>query len=91
MRVKARVALPPIPFPATIWNGYTPPVVGVPEIAAVPFPLSVNVTPGGGLPDSDHPHVGHPVDVAVNVAAWPTSKVARVEAGDPGTLGRPSG
>ena len=76
VRVKDWVALPPIPFPAMIWSRYTPPVVGVPEIAAVPFPLSVNVTPDGSLPDSNNPQLGNPVVATVNVRAWPTSKVA---------------
>ncbi len=52
------------------------PAAGVPEIVAVPFPLSLNVTPRGSLPVSDNAELGAPVDVTVKVPAWPTSKVA---------------
>ena len=63
-------------FVAVIVIGYAPPVAGVPDIVAVPSPLSVNVTPGGRVaPPSDNAHVGHPVDVTVKVPGWPTVKV----------------
>ena len=59
-------------------NVYMPavPAAGVPEIVAVPSPLSVNVTPDGSAPFSDNWQGGHPVDVTVKVPAWPTVKVA---------------
>ena len=56
-------------------NVYTPPVVGVPESVAMPFPL-LNVTPAGSAPVTDNWQRGYPVDVTVEVAAWPTVKVA---------------
>ena len=59
-----------------IVNAYVPAVVGVPDSVAVPFPLSVNVTPGGNAPDSYKIGVGNPVVVTVKVPAWPTVKVA---------------
>ena len=48
---------------------------GVPESAAVPSPLSLNLTPRGSAPVSDKAGVGTPVDVTVKVPAWPTVKV----------------
>src|SRR5208283_2862413 len=51
-----------------------------PESVAVPFPLSVNLTPDGSVPVSDNVHVGWPVDVTVTgVASWLTVKVAAPE------------
>ena len=51
VRVKVWAAAGTTPFVALIVNGYVPPVfaAGVPEIVAVPSPLSVNVTPGGSV------------------------------------------
>ena len=77
MRVKAWVASGLTPFVAVILTAYVPPVpgAGVPASAAVPSPLSLNVTPRGSAPFSDKPGVGAPVDVTAKVPAWPTSKV----------------
>ena len=48
---------------AVIVTGYVPPVfaAGVPEIVAVPSPLSVHVSPGGSAPTTDNWHAGDPV------------------------------
>ena len=77
MRVKDWVASGPTPFVAVIVNGYVPPVpaAGVPESVAVPFPLSLNLTPRGSAPVSDKPGVGTPVDVTVKAQALPTVQV----------------
>ena len=64
---------------AVIVNGYVPPVLaaGVPAIVAVPFPLSVNVTPDGSVSRLGQCcTLGTPVVVTVKVPAWPTAKVA---------------
>ena len=53
VRVKFWVASGVTPFVAVMVNLYVPPVVGVPASVAVPFPLSVNVTPVGSVPVSD--------------------------------------
>ena len=60
-----------------IVNLYVPPVpaAGVPESVAVPFPLSLNVTPDGSVPVSDKLGVGTPVDVTVKAQALPTVQV----------------
>ena len=60
-----------IPFVAVIVNGYVPPETGpgIPEIVAVPSPLSVNATPVGSVPVSDKTHVGNPVDMTLKVPA----------------------
>ena len=76
------------PFVAVIVNGYVPPVpaAGVPASAAVPSPLSVNVTPVGSAPVSDNVELGYPVVVTVKVPGWPTAKVVPAWAGYPGRL-----
>jgi len=65
------------PFLAVIVNLYVPAVfaAGVPESAAVPFPLSVNVTLDGSLPVSDKLGMGTPVDVTVKAQRLPTVHV----------------
>ena len=65
-------------FVALIVNWYVPPVfaAGVPASVAVPFLLSVNVTPDGSVSGAGKMHVGYPVVVTVKVPAWPTAKVA---------------
>ena len=77
VRVKLWVASGLTPFVAVMVNGYVPPepVGGVPASVAVPFPLSVNVTPDGSAPVSDNVELGTPVVVTVKVPAWPTVKV----------------
>ena len=81
VRVKLWVASGMTPFVALIVIGYVPPVfaAGVPEIVAVPSPLSVHVSPGGSAPGTDNMHVGHPVTVTVKVPAWPTVKMVLPE------------
>ena len=51
VRVKIWVAVP-VPFLAVMVNVDTPPAVGVPEIAALPLPLLVKVSPAGSDPAS---------------------------------------
>jgi hypothetical protein len=51
------------------------PVAGVPEIVAVPLPLSLKVTGLGNDPESLRVGVGKPVVVTVKVPAVPTVKV----------------
>jgi len=68
-----------------------PPLVadGVPEIVAVPSPLSAKVTPGGRLPLADRAAVGNPVEVTVKLPAVPVTKVtpgAEVITGDAFTV-----
>ena len=78
VRVKLWVASGMTSFVALIVNGYVPPVfaAGVPASVAVPFLLSVNVTPDGSVSGAGKMHVGYPVVVTVKVPAWPTAKVA---------------
>jgi hypothetical protein len=56
---------------------YVPPLAapGVPASVAVPFLLSVNVTPPGSAPVSLRVGIGNPVVVTPNVPALPTVKV----------------
>ena len=72
--VKGWVALP-TRLVAVSRSAVLPLVVGVPEKVAVPFPLSVNVIPGGGVPCSVMAAGGSPTVVTVKDPAWPTSKV----------------
>ena len=61
---------------AVIVRTYVPPVpVGVPLRVAVPFPMSVKVTPLGRVPDSLSAGVGDPVVVTVKLLAVPTVNV----------------
>ena len=78
VRVKLWVASGMTSFVALIVNWYVPPVfaAGVPASVAVPFLLSVNVTPDGSVSGGGKMHVGYPVVVTVKVPAWPTAKVA---------------
>ena len=68
-------------FVAVIVNGYGPPepAAGVPVSVAVPFPLSVKVTPDGSVPFSDKTQGGTPLVVTAKVPAWPTVKVVTAE------------
>ena len=80
VRVKLRVAAGMTPFVALTVIGHVPPVfaTGVPEIVAVPSPLSVHVSPGGSAPTTDNWHGGDPVTVTVRVPAWPWPTVKMV-------------
>ena len=51
------------------------PAAGVPVSAAVPSPLSTNVTPVGSAPVSLKAGVGNPVVVTVNVSNVPVANV----------------
>jgi len=76
VNVKLWVAAVPTPLLAVIVSEYVPPVpVGVPLRVAVPFPLSVKVTPLGRVPDSLSAGVGDPVVVTVKLPAVPTVNV----------------
>ncbi len=50
---------------------------GVPASVAVPFPLSVKLTPLGSVPVAWRAGVGTPVEVTVNVSPLPIVKVVR--------------
>ena len=54
------------------------PAAGVPARVAVPFPLSIKVTPEGSAPDSLIAAVGLPVVVTENVPSVPTVNVAEL-------------
>lgn len=60
---------------------------GVPEMVAVPLPLSVKERPAGSEPESEMEGVGEPVVVMVKEAETPTTKTAPLElvkaAGEP--------
>jgi hypothetical protein len=78
VKVKVCVVSDPTPLCAVIVNVYMPPLpgAGVPLSVAVPFPLSVNVTPGGRVPVSDSAGVGFPVVVMLNEPGRPNVKLA---------------
>ena len=89
VRVKDWVASDPTPLEASMLSGNTPPAVGVPARVAVPFPLSVKVTPAGSAPVSVRAASGVPVEDTVKVPAVPLVKVlaaAEVMAGGPSTV-----
>jgi hypothetical protein len=75
--VKLWLAGVPTPLLAVKVREYVPPVpdAGVPLSVAVPFPLSLNVTPLGSAPDSVSEGVGVPVVVTVKLPAVPTVNV----------------
>ena len=76
--VKPCVAAVPTPLLAVIVKLEVPPVVvpGVPLSVAVPFPLSVNVTPLGRVtPPSLRAGGGNPVVITVNEPADPATNV----------------
>ena len=77
VRLKAWVAAPFL-FLAVRVSGYTPAAAfaGVPEIVAVPSPLSVSLTPDGSRPVPEIQGAGSPVAVTVNVNATPNASVA---------------
>ena len=63
---------------AVIVNGYVPPVplAGVPEMVAVPLPLSTKLSPLGSVPDSDSAGAGSPVVVMAKLNGAPTFELA---------------
>ncbi len=75
-RLKAWLAGLPAPAAVMVirYEGLDP-AAGVPARVAVPFPLSVKVTPFGSGPDSDRAAVRLPVVVTVKVPAVPWVKV----------------
>ena len=77
VRVKDCVAFGLTPLSAVIVIGYVPPVpaAGVPASEAVPFPLSVKVTPEGNGPLSESPGVGLPVVVTWKLPPLPVVNV----------------
>jgi hypothetical protein len=77
VNVKLCVAAVPTPLLAVIVSVYVPPLpdAGVPLSVAVPFPLSLNVTPLGSVPVSANVGVGDPVAVTVKLPAVPTVNV----------------
>ena len=76
VRVKFCVAAVPTPLLAVNMIGNVAAVpVGVPPSVAVPFPLSLNVTPLGNAPDSVSDGAGAPVVVTVKFAGLPTVNV----------------
>jgi hypothetical protein len=68
----------PCPLDAVIVSGKAPPVpvAEVPEMVAVPFPLSLKDSPLGRLPVSLSAGVGDPVVVTVKLKTRPTTEVA---------------
>ena len=68
----------PLALVAVIVIGKLPPLLGpaVPEIVAVPLPLSVKLIPAGRAPDSVSAGVGAPVVVTVKLNGAPTIEVA---------------
>jgi len=75
--VKLWLAGLPIPLLAVKVRVYVPPLpdAGVPPSVAVPFPLSLKVTPLGSTPASVRVAVGAPVVVTVKLPAVPTINV----------------
>src|ERR1700688_2610405 len=67
----------PTPLVAVRVSGYVTPLpdAGVPLSIALPFPLSVNTTPIGSVPDSLKDGVVVPVVVTVKLPAAPTVKI----------------
>ena len=75
VRVKFCVGLPALLVAVNV-RLKVPATVGVPPSVAVPFPLSVKVTPLGRAPDSLRVGVGKPpVVVTLNDSAVPTVNV----------------
>ena len=79
--VKFCVATGLIPLVAVMTMGYAPPepAAGVPDNVAVPFPLSVNVTPVGKAPALLSPGVGNPAELTVNPLGEPKVNVVASE------------
>jgi hypothetical protein len=77
VRVKLWVAAVPTPLLAVNVMGNVPAEPeAVPLRVPVPFPLSLNVTPAGRVPDSVSDGAGAPVVVTVKLPALPTVNVA---------------
>ena len=68
----------PTPLVAVRVSGYVPPLpdAAIPLSIALPFPLSVNLTPVGSVPDSLKDGVGVPAVVTVKLPAAPTVNIA---------------
>jgi hypothetical protein len=64
-----------MPLLAVIVIPNAPASPAVPAMVAVPFPLSVKVTPEGRVPDAASAGVGYPDVVTVNVPGVPLVKV----------------
>ena len=75
LNVKGCVAFGSVPLLAVIVIEELPVAAAVPEIVAVPFPLSVKFTPLGNDPVLLKAGVGLPVVVTVKVPAAPAVKV----------------
>jgi len=77
VRVKFCTESAPTPLWAVIVNEYIlpEPTAGTPLSAAVPLPLSVNVTPAGSVPEAASDGVGEPVAVTVNDPELPAVNV----------------
>ena len=75
VRVKLCVASVPTPLWAVMVMLKVPKEPGVPARVAVPFILSVKITPVGREPDSVREGVGEPVVVTVNDPGWERVKV----------------
>jgi hypothetical protein len=76
--VKVCCALDPTPLFAVIVIGVLPTAAGIPEIVAVPLPLSVKFTLAGSDPVLVSAGVGLPVVVTVNVPLAPAVKVTEL-------------
>jgi hypothetical protein len=76
--VKVCCALGATPLFAVIVIGVLPAAAGIPEIVAVPLPLSVKFTLAGRDPVLDNAGVGLPVVVTVNVPLVPAVNVTEL-------------
>ena len=75
LNVNVCVAFGNVPLLAVMVIAELPAAAAVPEIVAVPFPLSVKLTPPGSDPVLLMAEVGLPVVVTVNVPAVPAVNV----------------
>jgi hypothetical protein len=86
-RLRVWLAVPP-PFDAWIVSANVPDVVGIPEIVAVPLPLSLKAVPAGRVPVSLSDAAGASLVETVKDPAAPRTKgavVAEVNLGGPST------
>ena len=75
LNVNDCVAFGNVPLLAVMVIGELPAAAAIPEIVAVPFPLSVKFTPPGKAPVLLKAAVGLPVDVTVKVPLVPAVNV----------------
>jgi hypothetical protein len=75
LNVKGCVAFGKVPLLAVMVIDETPGAAAVPEMVAVPLPLSVKFTPLGNAPVLASAAVGVPVAITVKVAAVPAVNV----------------